>query len=126
MVSFSKSYLATIRYECHCPRDLAFPWQPFFDSHKTKVFMVFLFVLITSEPISDGYLSFWTSPEIQDGGPRCTPFGNYYAIITSYDVIPSSGGSVKGDIFRNTIYLPSLFVIAFIYSDLWSGAESPV
>ena len=32
---------------------------------------------------------------------------------------------VKGDIFRRTIYPPSLVVIAFIFSELRRGAESP-
>ena len=51
--------------------------------------MVFLFVLITFESILDGFLRFWTSPEIRDGGPRLPPFRNDYTITTSCDVITS-------------------------------------
>ena len=52
-------------------------------------FMMFLFVLITFEPILDGFLRFWTNPEIQDRGPRWPPLRNGYDIITSSDVITS-------------------------------------
>ena len=38
--------------------------------------MVFLFVLITFDPILDDFLRFWINPEIQDGGPRWPPFRN--------------------------------------------------
>ena len=50
-------------------------------------FMGFLLVLITLEPILDGFLRIWANPEIPDGGPRWPPFRNYYAIMTSCDVI---------------------------------------
>ena len=66
---------------CHSPRDLTFPWQPCFDRYafsnfnfpyfkkiKTSFlvaifksldrFIVFLFVLITFEPILDGFGGF--------------------------------------------------------------------
>ena len=90
------------------PYDLTFPWQPYFDKHvfqnfdftyfkiKQKLsssiffldrFMVFLFVLITFEPILDGFLRVWKNPEIQDGGPRWPPFRYDYVIVTSCDVI---------------------------------------
>ena len=89
--------------------------------------MVFLFVLITFEPILEVFLRFWTNPEIQDGGPRWPPFKNDYPIITSCDVI-SSYVDVKGDIFRHTNFPPSLAVIAFIFSELrgrGGGGRSP-
>ena len=93
-----------------CPRDLPFPWQPYFDRHvlqnfnlsqfKNEMiaflwhffkvldhFMMFLFVFITSDSILGDFLTFLTNPEIQDGGPRWSPFRNNYAIITSCDVI---------------------------------------
>ena len=70
-------------------------------------FMVVLFLLITFELILDGFLRFWTNPEIQDGRPRWPPFRN--------------DDDVKGDIFRHTIYPPSLVVIAFIFSELRRG-----
>ena len=34
--------------------------------------MMFLFVLITFDSILRDLLRFWTNPEIQDGGPRCS------------------------------------------------------
>ena len=84
---------------CHCPRDLTFPWQPHFYRHvfqnfsfsylKVKikgflqhffkyldVFMMFLFVLITFEPILGVFLRIWANSEIQDGGPRWPPFSD--------------------------------------------------
>ena len=91
----------------HCPRDLTFPWQPYFERHvfqnfnscikKEKSFlvavfksldhfMVFLFVLITLEPILDGFLRIWANPEIQDGGPRWPTFRNDFTVMTSFDV----------------------------------------
>ena len=80
---------------CHFPRDLTFPWQPYFDRHDfqssnfsylkklnrgflvayLKSFdhlIVFLFLLIAFESILAGFLSIWTNPDIQDGGPRCS------------------------------------------------------
>ena len=51
--------------------------------------MMFLFSLITFEPILGGFLRFWTNPEIQDGGPGWLPFRSGYAIITSCDVLTS-------------------------------------
>ena len=51
--------------------------------------MVFLFVLITLEPILDGFLRIWANPEIQDGGQRWPLFRNDYAIMTSCYVITS-------------------------------------
>ena len=83
----------------HCPRDLVFPWQPYFDRHvfnlkikqklsysifKSVLGMSLLFVLITFEPILEVFLRFWTNPEIQDSGS----FRNDYAIITSCGIIP--------------------------------------
>ena len=53
------------------------------------LFLLFLFVLITFEPILDDFLRIWTNPEIQDSGPRWPPFRNDYAIFTSYEVITS-------------------------------------
>ena len=76
-------------------------------------FMVFLFVLITFEPVLDGFLRFSTNPEIQDGGPRWAPLRNDFAIITTCDVI-TSWWDFKGNIFRYTIYPPNLVVMAFI------------
>ena len=32
-------------------------------------FGVFLFLLITFEPVLDGFLRIWTNPQIQGGGP---------------------------------------------------------
>ena len=49
-------------------------------------FMVFLFDLITFEPILDGCLRSWINLEIQDGGPRWPPFGNDYAIALFTDI----------------------------------------
>ena len=46
----------------------------------------FLFVLVTFEPILDGFLRFCANPEIKDGGPRGQPIRNDYVIITSCDV----------------------------------------
>ena len=43
---------------------------------------MFLFILITFHSILGDFLSFWTNPEIQDGGLRWLPFGNDYTIIT--------------------------------------------
>ena len=51
--------------------------------------MVFLFVLVAFEPILDGFVRFWTNPEIQDGGPGWPPFRNDSEIIMSCDVIIS-------------------------------------
>ena len=84
-----------------CPRDLTFPWQPYFDRNVFQTFnlvaffkslvrfMMCLFVLITLESILGDFLRFWTNPEIQDGGRRWPPFRNNYTIITSCDVIAS-------------------------------------
>ena len=76
--------------------------------------MVFLFVLIAFDPILDDFFRIWTNSEIQDGGPRWPPFRNDYTIITS----SFHDADVKRDIFRRTMYLPSLVVIAVIFSEL--------
>ena len=83
--------------------------------------MVFLFVLITFEPILDGFLRIWTNPEIQ---LMVDQDGRHSETITQLlrHVTPSPhDADVKGDIFRHTIYPPSLIVIAFLLSELRSG-----
>ena len=91
--------------KCYCPRDLTFPWQPYFNRRifqncnfpyfKIKQqlscsvfqsldhFMVFFFVSITFDSILDDFLRFRTDPEMLDGGPRWSPFKNDCAVITS-------------------------------------------
>ena len=51
-------------------------------------FMVFLFVLITLEPILDGYLRIWANPEIQDGSSRDWRFQwqSYFEKICFYNL----------------------------------------
>ena len=76
------------------PHDLTIPWQPYFDKHvfqnfdftyfkiKQKLsssiflksldrFMLFLFVLITFEPILDGFLRFWRNPKSKMADRDC-------------------------------------------------------
>ena len=80
--------------------------------------MVFLFVLITFDPILNNSLRFWTNLEIQDG--------RHSEMITQllrHVTSPAHDAQVKGDIFRRTIYPPSLVVIAFIFSELQNGKE---
>ena len=79
-------------------------------------FMVFLFILFAFEPSLDGCFRFWTNPEIQDGG--------HSEMITRLfpPVTPSSSdATVKGDIFRHTIYPPSPVAIAFIFLEFRRG-----
>ena len=84
--------------------------------------MVFLFVLITFEPILDDFLRFWKNPEIQDGGPRWLPFRSDYVLLR-HETSSAHDAEVKGDTFSRTIYPPSLAVIAFIFSELRRGRE---
>ena len=76
-------------------------------------FMVFLFVLITFEPILDGFWRIWTNPETQDGGPRWPPFRTDYPIITSCDVIASWCRRQRRHF--QTYYLPSKSRRSFYY-----------
>ena len=85
--------------------------------------MVFLFVLSTFDPVLDNFWRFWTNPEIQDG--------RHSEMITQLlRPVTSSphDEDVKGDIFRRTIYPPSLVVVVFIFSELrrgdWEVGES--
>ena len=85
-------------------------------------FMVFLFFLTTFEPNLDGFLRFWKNPEIKDGGPRWPPFRHDHAIIhRRHETSSTINADAKGDIFRRTIYSPSLVVIAFIFLELREG-----
>ena len=95
--------------------------------------MVFLLILITFESFLDGFLRSWTNPEIQDGRPRwpLDQDGRHPKMITQllcHVMSSPHDADVKGDIFRHTIYSPSLIVIAFIFLALrWGrGAESPL
>ena len=67
--------------------------------------MVFLFVLITFEPILDVFFRIWTNSEIQNGGPRWPPLKNDCAIITSCGVVTSWCGRQRRPF--QTYYLPS-------------------
>ena len=86
--------------------------------------MVFLFVLITFEPILDGFWRIWTNQEIQDGGPRW-PHSEMITQLLRHVTSYPHDANVKGDIFRHTIYPPSLVVIAFIFSELRRGGGIP-
>ena len=85
--------------------------------------MLFLFVLITFEPILDRFLTSWKNPEIQDGGPRWPPFRYDQALIISLDVMTSRCGRERRHL-RRSIYPPSLVIVAFIFSELQRGTES--
>ena len=82
--------------------------------------MVFLFVLITFEPILDDFLKIWINPEIQDDGPRCR-HSEMVGQLLRYMMSSPHDADVKGDIFRHTIYPPSLVFTAFIFSELRRG-----
>ena len=81
---------------------------------------MFLFLLITFDFILGDFLRFWTNPEIQAGGwdrRRSEMIAQLLRHVTS----SPHDADVKGDILRRTIYLPSLVVIAFIFSELRRG-----
>ena len=127
--TFSKIYLATIWYDMSLSTwlDVSMAtifWQACFSKFQLLLFkrlnksflvaffksldhfMVFLFVLITFEPILDGFLRIWTNPEIQDG--------RHSEMITQllrHVTSSPHNADVKGDIFRHTIYPASLVVI---------------
>ena len=80
--------------------------------------MVFLFVLITFEPIWTIFLGFG---QIQQS-KMAVHNDRHSEIITQF--LPHLASSphnadVKGDIFRRTNYPPSLVVTAFVFSELW-------
>ena len=79
---------------------------------------MFSFVLTTFEPILDGFLRFSNNPEIQDGH-RSEMITQLLSHMSSSD----HDADVIGDIFRRTVYPPSLIVIAFIFKDLWDGGN---
>ena len=85
--------------------------------------MTFLFVFITFDSILGGFLRAWTNPEIEDGGPRWPPF-RITQLLRHVTSSPHDA-DVKGDIFRRTIYPPSLVVIALMFSELRRGCPSP-
>ena len=58
--------------------------------------MVFLFVLITFDPILDGFLGIWTNPEIQHALKIWPPFRKDYAFMTLCDIITSWYGCQRG------------------------------
>ena len=50
----SKTYLVTIYMTCRCPRDLTFPWQPYFDRH---VFFKIYLILILNKSFVVAFFS---------------------------------------------------------------------
>ena len=60
---------------------------------------------------------FWTNQEIQDGGSRW-PYPEMITQLLRHMTSSPHIAEVKGDIFRHTIYPPSLVVIVFIFSEL--------
>ena len=76
--------------------------------------MVFLVVLITFEPILDGFFEILEKSRNPRWRTKMSSIKNGYAIIKSCDVITSD---VRGDIFRCTFYPPRLIVITFILSE---------
>ena len=60
--------------------------------------MVFLFALITFDPILDDIFRFWTNSGIQDGGQRWTPFRKITQILSHMMSSPHDA-DVEGDIF---------------------------
>ena len=77
--------------------------------------MVFLSFLITFEPILDGFQK--SNMAAQDGR-HSEMITQLLRHVTSSPI----DADVKGDIFRHTIYPPSLVVIAFMFSELRRGA----
>ena len=126
--------------KCHCPRDLTFPWEPCFDKHVfsklqfpyfkikqrlscsifkvLRSFYVFLLVLVTFDPILDDFV------EALDKSKMADQHGRHSVLITQLlRHIASSPhiADVEGDIFRRTIYPPSLVVITFIFLEFVRG-----
>ena len=83
--------------------------------------MVFLFVLITFEPISVGFLRLWTNTEIQDGGPRRPPFKSGYAIITLCVIIAASCGRQRRHFQSNYLTSKCRCHSFYILGVTWGG-----
>ena len=62
------------------------------------------------------FMRFWTNPEIQDGR-HSEMVTQLLRHMTSQPHNPD----VKGDIFRHTLYPPSVVSIAYIFSELRGG-----
>ena len=77
-------------------------------------FMMFLFLLITSDPILGGFGQIQKSKMANQEGRHSEMVTPLLRHVTSQPANPD----VKGDLFRHTIYPSSVVVIAFIFSDL--------
>ena len=88
--------------------------------------MVFLFALITFEPNLDGF-NFGGFGQIQKSkmADQDRRHSEMITQLLRHVTSHRHDADVKGDIFRHTIYPPSLVVIAFIFSELRRGVEYP-
>ena len=90
--------------------------------------MVFLCGLITCDPILDDILRFWTNPEYDRKSKMPDEDGRHSEMITQllrHVTSSPHDTEVKGNIFTRNIHPPSLVGIAFIFSELRRGADSP-
>ena len=145
LVTFSKNYLATIRYDMVLSTWLdvslatVFWWHVFqhfrfsYFSIEQKLFFSIFKVFRSFSGVFIRFNYFWAEfgrffevlelkPEIKDGGPRWPPFRHDHVIIhRRHETSSTINADAKGDIFRRTIYSPSLVVIAFIFLELREG-----
>ena len=126
---------------CDCPSDLTFPWQPYFDRHvffnisislslkiKQKlscgilwVFTSFYDVFIRYNCLWSQFRTvFWGFGQIQKS-KMADQYGRYSEMgiqLLCHVTSSPHNANIRGDIFRHTIYPPSVVIIAFILSEL--------
>ena len=137
LVTVLKSTRQQYKMTCHCPRDITFPRQPYFDRRiliKISIFLViklnisFLVVILSLYWLYLLLNRFRRLLEVwKNGWWRWPPFKNDYVIIRSRDVITSWCETQM--IYFQTYYLPSKchspsFYILEATEVCWGGGGS--